>query len=450
MGAIRIAMALLRHVDLCAQWNRVSLLRHRQRALLAETLSDFAARGFRDSRRGAAVSSAPRRSHALQRRAEGALSWRDGGRRVDRDFRPGAVEAGAIFRTSKFIRQFSEYSAGAFLLHGRDRGVHRGSRELGVVGAAKPARHAHRRPPTPQAARRGAERSGSDRYRDQKHSGGQNRAGDRDIALTEQDMTIRPRTPSLFRPRKPVDQGILTDNRKLVDDVNRRGLLRGAVSLGALTMLTGCDVSEIGPVQNALRAVSSWNDGVQNAIFRANHLAPTFSPSQVMKPPRFNAYYPIEDVKPVDGASWMLELAGRIENKRPWRARDLYALPEQEIIIRHVCVEGWDYIGQWSGPNLRDFLRRVGADLTAKYVYFICADDFTESIDMPTALHPQTILATKYAGEIIGDPFGYPLRLRTSTKLGYKNAKWIRAIEVTNEFRETYWSERGFNWYAGI
>ena len=69
---------------------------------------------------------------------------------------------------------------------------------------------------------------------------------------------------------------------------------------------------------------------------------------------------------------------------------------------------------------------------------------------MPTALHPQTILATKYAGEIIGDPFGYPLRLRTSTKLGYKNAKWIKAIEVTNEFRETYWSERGFNWYAGI
>jgi DMSO/TMAO reductase YedYZ molybdopterin-dependent catalytic subunit len=170
----------------------------------------------------------------------------------------------------------------------------------------------------------------------------------------------------------------------------------------------------------------------------------------VRKPPQFNAYYPISDVKSVDGATWTLELAGRIEDKRPWTAQRLYALPEQEIIIRHVCVEGWDYIGQWSGPNLREFLHRVGADLTAKYVYFVCADDYTESIDMPTALHPQTILATKYAGEIIGDPFGYPLRLRTSTKLGFKNAKWIKAIEVTNEFRDTYWSERGFNWYAGI
>src|SRR5262249_44782191 len=62
------------------------------------------------------------------------------------------------------------------------------------------------------------------------------------------------------------------------------------------------------------------------------------------------------------------------------------------------------YIGQWSGPNLREFLQRVGADLTTKYVYFICADDYTECLDMATALHPQTILATKYAGEIIGDP----------------------------------------------
>ena len=145
------------------------------------------------------------------------------------------------------------------------------------------------------------------------------------------------RTPSLFRPRKPVDQGVLAENRKLVEDINRRGLLHGAVSLGALTMLTGCDVSEIDSVQKALRAVSSWNDGVQNAIFRANHLAPTFSPAQVVKPPRFNAYYDIEDVKPVDGASWSLELAGRIEDKRPWRAQELYALPEQEIIIRHIA-----------------------------------------------------------------------------------------------------------------
>jgi DMSO/TMAO reductase YedYZ molybdopterin-dependent catalytic subunit len=143
-------------------------------------------------------------------------------------------------------------------------------------------------------------------------------------------------------------------------------------------------------------------------------------------------------------------LAGLIEDKRPWTLQQLYQLPEQELIIRHICVEGWDYIGQWSGPNLRAFLTHVGADLTAQYVYFICNDDFTESIDMASALHPQTILATKYAGAPIADPFGYPLRLRTAVKLGYKNAKWIRTIEVTNTFRPTFWSRQGEDWYAGI
>jgi DMSO/TMAO reductase YedYZ molybdopterin-dependent catalytic subunit len=263
-------------------------------------------------------------------------------------------------------------------------------------------------------------------------------------------MAIRTRTLSLFRPQKPVDQQVLSENRTLIESMDRRGILRGAVSLGALTMLTGCDVSEDDSVQKALRAVSAWNDGVQEAIFRPNHLARTFNPSQVVKPPRFNAYYSIEDLKPVDGATWQLELAGLISDKRPWTAQQIYQLPEQEIIIRHICVEGWDYIGQWSGPNLRSFLQRIGADLTAKYVYFICADDYTESIDMTTALHPQTILATKYARDTLADPFGYPLRLRTSTKLGYKNAKWIKAIEVTNDFRETFWSKQGFNWFAGI
>jgi DMSO/TMAO reductase YedYZ molybdopterin-dependent catalytic subunit len=65
-------------------------------------------------------------------------------------------------------------------------------------------------------------------------------------------------------------------------------------------------------------------------------------------------------------------------------------------------------------------------------------------------LHPQTILATRYAKEPITDPFGFPLRLRTATKLGFKNPKRITAIEVTNDLPKTYWSERGFNWFSGI
>src|ERR1700727_476479 len=99
-------------------------------------------------------------------------------------------------------------------------------------------------------------------------------------------MSIRTRTPSIFRPRRGIDQGVLTQNRALVDDINRRNVLRGAISLGALSLLTGCDVSEDDSVQKVLRTVSAWNDRVQATLFRRNHLAPTYSASQVFKPAR--------------------------------------------------------------------------------------------------------------------------------------------------------------------
>jgi DMSO/TMAO reductase YedYZ molybdopterin-dependent catalytic subunit len=263
-------------------------------------------------------------------------------------------------------------------------------------------------------------------------------------------MAVRSPTPSVFRPKDGIDQSVLDENKALLAEIDRRRILRGSLSLGALTMLTGCSVTDHNAVQAMLRAVSSFNDGVQQLIFRPNHLAPTYSEADVVKPPRFNAYYEIEEVKPVDGATWKLELGGAIEDKRPWAAQQLYELPEQEWIIRHICVEGWDYIGQWSGVNLRHFLERVGADLKAKYVAFRCADDYSGSIDMATALHPQTILATKYAREPITDPFGFPLRLRTATKLGFKNPKWITSIEVTNTYPGGYWEDLGFNWHSGI
>jgi DMSO/TMAO reductase YedYZ molybdopterin-dependent catalytic subunit len=261
---------------------------------------------------------------------------------------------------------------------------------------------------------------------------------------------IRTPSPSIFRPKRKIDRSVLAENRALVEKIDRRGVLRGALSLGALSLLTGCSVTDTPTMQGFLRGVSAWNDRVQGLLFRPNHLAPTFSEAQVVKPPRFNAHYEIEDVKPVDGATWKLELAGLINDKRPWTAAQINALPQEEWIVRHICVEGWDYIGQWSGVNLRRFLERIGADLTAKYVGFQCADGYTESLDMASALHPQTILATRYAREPITDPFGFPLRLRTATKLGFKNAKWVTAIEVTNTFPDTYWHKQGFNWFAGI
>jgi DMSO/TMAO reductase YedYZ molybdopterin-dependent catalytic subunit len=255
---------------------------------------------------------------------------------------------------------------------------------------------------------------------------------------------------SPFRPTKLPDPAILDDHRPLIRSLERRGLIRGGLSLGALTMLTGCDVDSSASIDKGLRLISAWNDRVQGALFDPTKLAPTYPASMVLKPPKFNAYYDITELKPVDGQNWRLELAGLIQDKRPWTAARLATLPQVDMVIRHICVEGWDYIGEWSGPTLRSFLERVGADLKAKYVAFKTADDYPSSIDMATALHPQTLLATKYAGETLADPFGFPLRLRMATKLGYKNPKWITAIEVTNKYPGGYWESSGENWFGGI
>ncbi len=255
---------------------------------------------------------------------------------------------------------------------------------------------------------------------------------------------------SPFRPDEIPDPAILDDHRPLIRSLERRGLLRGGLSLGALAILTGCDVDRPASVEAALLAISRLNDGVQALLFDPNKLAPTYPASMILKPPKFNAYYDVMDIKPVDGAKWRLEVSGLVADKRSWTAQDLQALPQRTMVIKHICVEGWSYIGGWTGVPLRDFLERVGADQRAKYVAFKTADDYPSSIDMATALHPQTLLATKYADETLADPFGYPLRLRMATKLGYKNPKWVTAIEVTNTYPGGFWESKGFPWFAGI
>ena len=255
---------------------------------------------------------------------------------------------------------------------------------------------------------------------------------------------------SPFRPDEIPDAAMLDDHRPLIRSLQRRGLIRGGLSLGALAMLTGCDVDRPASVEAALLAISRLNDRVQALLFDPNKLAPTYPASMILKPPKFNAYYDVMDIKPVDGATWRLEVSGLVADKRSWTAQDLQALPQRTMVIKHICVEGWSYIGGWTGVPLSAFLERVGADQRSKYVAFKTADDYPSSIDMATALHPQTLLAIQYGGDTLADPFGFPVRLRMATKLGYKNPKWITAIEVTNTYPGGYWEEKGFPWFAGI
>jgi len=97
-----------------------------------------------------------------------------------------------------------------------------------------------------------------------------------------------------------------------------------------------------------------------------------------------------------------------------------------------------------------EFLRRIGADLHAKYVDFQCADGYSTSIDMPTALHPQTLLTLGFGGDVLPVRHGFPMKLRVPTKLGFKNPKHIVEIAVTNQNPGGFWEKRGCNWFSGL
>ena len=151
----------------------------------------------------------------------------------------------------------------------------------------------------------------------------------------------------------------------------------------------------------------------------------------------------------VDGKDYKLEVGGLIDNKAPWTLEQLYALPQVSQITRHICVEGWSAIGSWQGVRLSEFLKRLGADTRAKYVWFQCAEGYSTTIDMATALHPQTQLTLKFDHQILPRAYGFPIKIRIPTKLGFKNPKYVTAMWVQNNDAGGYWENQGYNWFSG-
>ena len=234
-----------------------------------------------------------------------------------------------------------------------------------------------------------------------------------------------------------------------VENLERRVFLKQSLSIGALSLLAGCEITSDERVQEVLEGMSRWNDRVQGWLFDPKKLAPEYPESMITRPFPFNGYYPESDVRVIDETDYKLELGGMIKERKPWRLPELYALPQVTQVTRLICVEGWSAIGKWSGVRLSDFLQRVGANLGAGYVGFNCGDDYYSSIDMATALHPQTLLAFRFADQILPPKYGFPMKLRMPTKLGFKNPKHIMEIFVANDNPGGYWEDKGYNWFSG-
>jgi len=139
-------------------------------------------------------------------------------------------------------------------------------------------------------------------------------------------------------------------------------------------------------------------------------------------------------------SEYALEVNGLVEEPLWLTIEDLRSMPHTTQITKHVCIQGWSGIAEWSGVPLCEVLQRCRPLPNAKYVVFHSyqegdfGGEYYESLEMREAHYPQTILAYEMNGETLPLQHGAPLRLRMESKLGFKMVKWIRSIEITENF----------------
>jgi DMSO/TMAO reductase YedYZ molybdopterin-dependent catalytic subunit len=253
--------------------------------------------------------------------------------------------------------------------------------------------------------------------------------------------------------------------------INRRHLLLG----GAALTLSGCKVFDgAGDSDSALRQLFAGHEGLTRTAQRAligDRLAPEFTEADIRQGQRPNG-----STDPVDATyrqmaqsgfrDYRLSVTGLVDTPQSLSLAELTALPSRTQITRHDCVEGWSCIAKWQGVPLGTVLTQAKPKLTARYAVFHCFDAierglsgevfYYESINLIDAYHAQTILAYAMNGAPLPVANGAPLRLRVERQLGYKMAKYVHTIELTDSIaglgfgKGSYWADRGYEWYAGI
>jgi DMSO/TMAO reductase YedYZ molybdopterin-dependent catalytic subunit len=248
-------------------------------------------------------------------------------------------------------------------------------------------------------------------------------------------------------------------------------LALSAAGLGG-ALLAGCDrLSETSEVQEVLSSAESLTYRVQRLLGGRDALAREFTEADLSPVFKVNGSSMPEGedyAALLEGnfGGWRLRVEGLVANPLDLSLEDLRNLPQRTQITRHDCVEGWSAIGKWRGVSLAIVLQRASLLPAARFVVFHCADvyeraldgtgQYYESIDLIDAFHPQTILAHSLNDAPLSVGHGAPLRLRVERQLGYKHAKYVMRIELTDQLdrfgrgKGGFWPDRGYEWYAGI
>jgi DMSO/TMAO reductase YedYZ molybdopterin-dependent catalytic subunit len=247
-------------------------------------------------------------------------------------------------------------------------------------------------------------------------------------------------------------------------DLPRRSLLAGLAALGAGAC---AKITESETGQSLFKAAEDGHRAVHRALAGKQGMAPEYSPAERSPTFRGNGSVTVADNFYQDQLAkgfpdWRLEVRGLVEKPLALSLADIRALPQRTQITRHDCVEGWSAIGEWQGPQLAALLDAAKVGKGANFIVFRCADvlynrPYYESIDMVDAYHPPTIIAHSLNGEPLPEKNGAPLRMRIERQLGYKQAKYVQAIEAVESFDAIgqgnggFWEDvAGYQWYGGV
>ncbi|MEO6587868.1 MAG: molybdopterin-dependent oxidoreductase [Pyrinomonadaceae bacterium] len=191
-----------------------------------------------------------------------------------------------------------------------------------------------------------------------------------------------------------------------------------------------------------------FNEKVSQLYYSPKNLAPEFSAERITEA-RVNGSAGLGEN--FDSANWALRVGGLKDRTEDLilTLDDIKQLPRIEMTTELKCIEGWSIIVKWAGARFSDFAEKYQPQFT-KYVSLVTPDEgYYVGWDMPSILHPQTLLAYEINGTPLPPEHGAPLRIASPTKYGIKQIKRIGRIEFTDERPKDYWAERGYDWYSG-
>lgn len=158
----------------------------------------------------------------------------------------------------------------------------------------------------------------------------------------------------------------------------------------------------------------------------------------------------IEGTQYIDKESYRLRVEGLVENPRNFTYEEITGLPETSKVVDLNCVEGWSFTAKWTGVKMADLIAETGAGENATTVVFYSADGYSTSLDMDYLLENEIILAYKLNDVTLPPERGFPLQLVAESKYGYKWAKWIVRIEISDSPYKGYWEKKGYNNRADV